>query len=289
MREIRSGGAGWIRGACGCRAPWIMRSGCDQWINGVDPWIMRAPHQRLVRHILTVAVLVLDAKARRALVLDDLALESALPCAAQGGSRDQKRCLGLRCGRFQKLRSCKRTLERLRHGKVDVGRRITSSVSILGTALHRCFGPYALRADRFDPTARLLGAPPLLAQTVCAVRRPAARLLTQRAIRPRFLAGLLGERRAQGARGGHRVGLDTLSGAEHLGSRALALRCARVALRVGGVGGVEIHIAAAVFVLVATEKWPARSWAKRGGILYDCVNTKHHFDRSNRPAKQRPD
>ena len=28
----------------------------------------------------------------------------------------------------------------------------------------------------------------------------------------------------------------------------------------------------AVFVLVATEKWPARSWAKRGGILYDCVN-----------------
>ena len=43
----------------------------------------RAPHQRLVCHVLAFAVLPLDTKARRAVVLDDRPLENAVPCAAR--------------------------------------------------------------------------------------------------------------------------------------------------------------------------------------------------------------
>ena len=182
--------------------------------------------------------------------------------AAQGGSRDQKRCLGLRCGRFQKLRVCGCTLERLGHGKVDVGRRITSSVSIFGTALHRCFGPHALRADRVDPT--LLGAAPLHAQTVCAVRRPAARPLMQRAIRSRFRAGLRGERRARGARGGH-TGLASPPSRSLNAMEAVRLRC-----NVSAPCSESEELEEMRSIAPASSSWSrrrnsaARSWAKGG-------------------------
>ena len=40
-------------------------------------------HQRLVCHVLALAVRIFDTKARRAVVLDDRALENAVPCAAR--------------------------------------------------------------------------------------------------------------------------------------------------------------------------------------------------------------
>tara|TARA_B100000795_G_C22673764_1_gene388984 strand:- start:685 stop:924 length:240 start_codon:yes stop_codon:yes gene_type:complete len=55
----------------------------------VDPWIMREPHQHLVCHVLAVAVLVLNEKARSAVVIDDLALENAETCAAQRIERSE--------------------------------------------------------------------------------------------------------------------------------------------------------------------------------------------------------
>ena len=50
----------------------------------------RAPHQRLVRHVLPIAVFELDQKARRAVVVDDLALENAVPCAARWIERSEE-------------------------------------------------------------------------------------------------------------------------------------------------------------------------------------------------------
>ena len=41
----------------------------------------RLSHQRQMRHVLTVAILVLNAEAGAAVVVNDLALEDAMPCA----------------------------------------------------------------------------------------------------------------------------------------------------------------------------------------------------------------
>ena len=108
----------------------------------------RGPHQRLVRHVLPIAVFELDQKARRAVVVDDLALENAVACAARWIERSEELLSHGIVGDARR-RASGRTLKFLLHRTADEG-----EVRHLGAA-GICTGRWHLHAAGIrEPLAR---------------------------------------------------------------------------------------------------------------------------------------